>query len=132
MPEVASRLHTECETPELAQVASAVGAARAQIAQQVEFLLRPLYTRAGVTGYVVHGPTEWKHFKSIEQARTHVDEVGPKLAHSQALAAGLDRPKITRTETSWDAENENPEDGSYLMETRFSFVGAGKPAVKDR
>ena len=132
MPEVASRLHTECETPELAQVASAVGAARAQIAQQVEFLLRPLYTRAGVTGYVVHGPTEWKHFKSIEQARAHVDELGPKLAHSQALSAGLDHPTITRTETSWDAENENPEDGSYLMETRFSFVGAGKPAVKDR
>ena len=61
-----------------------------------------------------------------------MDELGPKLAHSQALSAGLDRPTITRTETSWDAENENPEDGSYLMETRFSFVGAGKPAVKDR
>ena len=132
IPEVASRLHTECETPELAHVAGAIGAARAQIAQQVEFLLRPLYTRAGVTGYVVHGPTEWKHFKSIEQARAHVDERGPKLAHSQALSAGVDRPQIRRTETSWDAENENPDEGAYLMETRFSFVGTGKPAVKER
>ena len=132
IPEVASRLHTDCETPRLANVASAVGAGCAHIVQQVEFLLRPLYTRAGVTGYVVHGPTEWKHFKTIEQARAHVDKLGPKLAHNQALTAGVENPRIERTETSWDAENEDPNEGSYLMETRFFFVGTGKPSVKDR
>jgi N-methylhydantoinase A/oxoprolinase/acetone carboxylase beta subunit len=131
MPQVASRLHTDCETPRLAPVASAVGAGRAEIAQQVEFLLRPLYTRAGVTGYVVHGPTQWEHFKSIEQARAHVDELGPKLAHNHALTAGVHHPQIRRTETSWDAENENPNEGSYLMETRFTFVGFGRPGVRD-
>ena len=131
MPQVASRLHTDCETPRLAPVAGAVGAARAEIAQQVEFLLRPLYTRAGVTGYVVHGPTQWRQFKSIKQARAHVDELGPKLARARALTAGVHHPKIRRTETSWDAENEDPDEGAYLMETRFTFVGLGRPTGGD-
>ena len=127
LPKVAERLHAECQVPELAGVASAVGAAASQVIEQVEFLLRPLYARSGVTGYVVHGPIERRRFTSIAAARSYINQAGPDLAKSRALAAGVTRPRVTHDEHSWDAASEDPDEGGYLMETRFTFTGIGRP-----
>lgn len=127
LPKVAERLHAECQVPELASVASAVGAAASQVIEQVEFLLRPLYARSGVTGYVVHGPTERRRFASIAAARSYIEQAGPDLAKSRALGAGVSRPRVTLDEHSWDAASEDPDEGGYLMETRFIFTGVGRP-----
>ncbi len=127
LPKVARRLHAECEVPELAAVASAVGAAASQVSEQVEFLLRPLYARSGITGYVVHGPTERRRFAAIAAARSYIAQAGPDLARSRALAAGVARPRITHTEHSWDAPGADPGDIGYLMETRFTYTGVGRP-----
>jgi N-methylhydantoinase A/oxoprolinase/acetone carboxylase beta subunit len=127
LPQVARRLHAQCEVPELAAVASAVGAAASQVFEQVEFLLRPLYARSGVTGYVVHGPTEHRRFASLAAARGYIEQAGPDLAKSRALAAGVSCPHITHTEHSWDAPGEDPGAPGYLMESRFTFTGIGKP-----
>ena len=130
MPEVAHRLHAECEVPQLAAVASAVGAAASQVIEQVEFLLRPLYARSGVTGYVVHGPTERRRFAAISAARTYITQAGPDLARSRALAAGVAQPRVLHSEHSWDAPGEDPGDAGYLMETRFTFTGIGRPGTE--
>ena len=127
LPKVAKRLHAECQVPELASVASAVGAAASQVIEQVEFLLRPLYARSGVTGYVVHGPTERRRFASIAAARTYIEQAGPDLVTSRARAAGVTRPRVAHDEHSWDAASEDPDEGGYLMETRFTFTGIGRP-----
>ncbi|MCY3749629.1 MAG: hydantoinase/oxoprolinase family protein [Chloroflexi bacterium] len=127
LPEVARRLHAECQVPVLAGVASAVGAAAGRAIEQVEFLLRPLYSRSGITGYVVHGPTERRRFSSIAAARTYIHQAGPELARSRALAAGVSQPQVTHAEHSWDAPTENPGEAGYLMETRFTFTGSGRP-----
>ena len=127
LPKVAARLHAECQVPELAGVASAVGAAASQVVEQVEFLLRPLYARSGITGYVIHGPTERRRFASLSAARAYVEQAGPDLAHARALAAGVTAPHVSRTERSWDAASEEPGEGAYLMETRFTFTGVGRP-----
>ena len=127
IPHVATRLHADYQVPELAGVASAVGAAASQVFEQAEFLLRPLYARSGVTGYVVHGPTEYRRFASIAAARAYVEQAGPDLAHTRAQAAGVAAPQVTRAERSWDAASEEPGAGAYLMETRFTFTGVGRP-----
>ena len=127
LPKVAARLHAECHIPELAGVASAVGAAASQVVEQVEFLLRPLYARSGITGYVVHGPAERRRFASIAAARAYVEQAGPDLAHARARAAGVAVPRVTRSEHSWDAAGEEPGEGAYLMETQFTFTGAEQP-----
>ncbi len=129
MPTVAQRLHADCVVPALAGVASAAGAASAQVAEPVEFLLRPLYARFGVTGYVVHGPTERRRFGSFADARAYVERAGPQLARARARAAGVSEPDVTLAERSWDAEQADSSDGAYLMETRFTFIGAGRPAA---
>ena len=127
LPKVARRLHAECQVPDLAGVASAVGAAASQVIEQVEFLLRPLYARSGITGYVVHGPGERRRFASIAAARGYVEQAGPDLAQARALEAGVAQPRVTQTEHSWDAPSENPGEAGYLMETRFTFTGSGRP-----
>lgn len=127
LPKVARRLHAECQVPDLAGVASAVGAAASQIIEHVEFLLRPLYARSGITGYVVHGPNERRRFASIAAARSYIDQTGPDLAQARALEAGVSQPCVTQTEHSWDAPSENPGEAGYLMETRFTFTGSGQP-----
>ena len=127
LPKVAERLHAQSHIPELAGVASAIGAASSQVIEQVEFLLRPLYARSGVTGYVVHGPTERRRFASIAAARAYIEQSGPDLARSRALTAGVPEPHVTQTEHSWDAPSENPGESGYLMETRFTFTGIGQP-----
>ncbi|MDE2867590.1 MAG: hydantoinase/oxoprolinase family protein [Chloroflexota bacterium] len=127
LPKVARRLHAECQVPDLAGVASAVGAAASQVIEQVEFLLRPLYARSGVTGYVVHGPNERRRFASIAAARSYIEQTGPDLAQARALEAGVSQPRVTQTEHSWDAPSENPGEAGYLMETRFTFTGSGRP-----
>ena len=127
LPKVARRLHAECQVPELAGVASAVGAAASQVIEQVEFLLRPLYARSGVTGYVVHGPTERRRFASIAAARNYIQQAGPDLARSRARVAGVAQPQVSHTQHSWDAPSENPGEAGYLMETRFTFTGLGRP-----
>lgn len=127
LPKVAERVHAECQVPELSAVASSVGAAASQVIEQVEFLLRPLYARSGVTGYVVHGPTERRRFASIAAARNYIQHAGPDLARSRARAAGATRPEITHAEHSWDAPSEDPVEAGYLMETRFTFTGIGRP-----
>ena len=127
LPKVAARLHAECQVPELAGVASAVGAAASQVVEQVEFLLRPLYARSGITGYVIHGPTERRRFASLAAARAYVEQAGPDLARTRALAAGVVAPNMSRTERSWDAASDEPGEGAYLMETRFTFTGVGRP-----
>jgi len=127
LPKVARRLHAECQVPDLAGVASAVGAAASQVIEQVEFLLRPLYARSGVTGYVVHGPNERRRFASIAAARSYIEHTGPDLAQARALEAGVSQPRVTQTEHSWDAPSENPGEAGYLMETRFTFTGSGRP-----
>ena len=127
LPKVAARLHAECQVPELAGVASAVGAAASQVVEQVEFLLRPLYARSGITGYVIHGPTERRRFASLGAARAYVEQAGPDLAHTRALAAGVVAPNMSRTERSWDAASDEPGEGAYLMETHFTFTGVGRP-----
>ena len=129
IPKVAARLHAECQTPELAGVASAVGAAASQVVEQVEFLLRPLYARSGVTGYVVHGPAERRRFASIAAARAYIEQAGPDLAKTRAQAAGVAAPHVTRTEHSWDAPSDEPHERGYLMETRFTYTGSGRPAA---
>lgn len=127
LPKVAQRLHAECQVPDLAGVASAVGAAASQVIEQVEFLLRPLYARSGITGYVVHGPGERRRFASIAAARGYVEQAGPDLAQARALEAGVAQPRVTQAEQSWDAPSENPGEAGYLMETRFTFTGSGRP-----
>ena len=127
LPKVAARLHAECQVPELAGVASAVGAAASQVVEQVEFLLRPLYARSGITGFVIHGPTERRRFASLAAARAYVEQAGPDLARTRALAAGVVAPNMSRTERSWDAASDEPGEGAYLMETRFTFTGVGRP-----
>ena len=126
LPEVARRLHADVQVPELAGVASAVGAAASQVIEQVEFLLRPLYARSGVTGYVVHGPTERRRFASIAAARGYIQQAGPDLARSRARAAGVAHPSVSQAEHSWDAPGESPNDPGYLMETRFAYTGSGR------
>ena len=132
IPKVAARLHAECQAPELAGVASAVGAAASQVVEQVEFLLRPLYARSGVTGYVVHGPAERRRFASIAAARAYIEQAGPDLALTRAQAAGVVAPRIADTEHSWDAPSDEPDARGYLMETRFTFTGVGRPAAQAR
>lgn len=127
LPKVARRLHAECQVPDLAGVASAVGAAASQVIEQVEFLLRPLYARSGITGYVVHGPGERRRFASIAAARGYIEQAGPSLARARALVAGVTQPQVTLTEHSWDAPSENHGEAGYLMETRFTFTGSGRP-----
>ena len=127
LPKVARRLHAECEVPELAAVASAVGAADSRVIEQVEFLLRPLYARSGITGYVVHGPTERRRFATISAARNYIAQAGPHLARRRALAAGVSQPRVMQSEHSWDAPGEDPGDPGYLMETRFTYTGVGRP-----
>ena len=125
-PTIASRLHTECEIPKLAHVASAIGASAGRYSEQVEFLLRPLYARSGITGYTVHGPKELRKFKSIMDARAYVQKAGPQLAREQSKISGAIEPEIHQSEHSWDAENDEPSDGGYLMETRFTFTATGQ------
>lgn len=127
IPEVAKRLHAECQVPDSAAVASAVGAAASQVIEPVEFLLRPLYARSGVTGYVVHGPAERRRFASLATARTYIQATGPDLAMTRAVTAGVDQPTVSHSEHSWDAPGEDPGDRGYLMETRFTFTGTGRP-----
>ena len=127
IPKVAKRLHAECQVPDSAGVASAVGAAASQVIEPVEFLLRPLYARSGVTGYVVHGPAERRRFASLAAARTYIAEIGPDQARTRAVAAGVVQPTVSRSEHSWDAPGEDPGDRGYLMETRFTFTGIGRP-----
>ena len=127
LPRVARRLHAECQVPDLAGVASAVGAAASQVIEQVEFLLRPLYARSGITGYVVHGPNERRRFASIAAARGYIEQAGTDLAQARALQAGVGQPRVTHAEYSWDAPSENPGEAGYLMETRFTFTGIGRP-----
>ncbi len=127
IPKVARRLHAECQVPELAAVASAVGAATSQAIERIEFLLRPLYARSGITGYVVHGPTERRRFASIAAARSYIQMAGPDLARSRARAAGVRRPQIFHSEHSWDAPSEDSVELGHLMETRFTFTGIGRP-----
>ena len=127
LPKVARRLHAECRVPDLAGVASAVGAAASPVMEHVEFLLRPLYARSGITGYVVHGPMERRRFASIAAARSYIQQAGPDLAQTRALAAGVAQPHVIHTEHSWDAPSDNPGEAGYLMETRFTFTGSGRP-----
>ena len=127
IPKVATRLHAECQVPKLAGVASAVGAADSQVIEQVEFLLRPLYARSGITGYVVHGPTEHRRFASLAAARSYIEQAGPGLAQSRALEAGATQPEVTTSEHSWNAPSEDPDQAGYLMETCFRFTGMGRP-----
>ena len=126
MPSIAARLHTECEIPKLAHVASAVGASAGRCSEQVEFLLRPLYARSGITGYTVHGPKELRKFNSIMDARAYVQKAGPQLAREQSKISGAIDPEIHQNEQSWDAESDEPSDGGYLMETRFTFTATGQ------
>jgi N-methylhydantoinase A/oxoprolinase/acetone carboxylase beta subunit len=126
MPTIAARLHTECEIPKLAHVASAVGASAGHCSEQVEFLLRPLYARSGITGYTVHGPKELRNFNSIMDARAYVQKAGPQLAREQSKISGAIDPAVHQSEQSWDAESDEPSDGGYLMETRFTFTATGQ------
>ena len=127
LPKVAKRLHAECQVPDLAAVASAVGAAASQVIERIEFLLRPLYARSGITGYVVHGPTERRRFASIAAARAYIEETGPDLARARAAAAGVVQPAVSQSEHSWDAPGDDSDESGYLMETRFTFTGIGQP-----
>lgn len=127
IPKVAKRLHAECQVPDSAGVASAVGAAASQVVEPVELLLRPLYARSGVTGYVVHGPAERRRFASLAAARAYIQQIGPDLARTRAVAAGVNRPAVSQSEHSWDAPGEDPGERGYLMETRFTFTGTGRP-----
>ena len=127
MPEVAQRLHTDLIIPEHAEVANAIGAVSGGVLEEIELLLRPQYARRGITSYTTHSPIECLHFSSQKEAREHILATGPKIAQQRARRAGAADPQVHVVEESWDAESDEPDGGSYLMETRFRFTAVGRP-----
>lgn len=123
LPQVASRLRTECIVPEHAAVASAVGAASTRIVQEIEVLLRPQYLRrGGAIDYAVHSPEGRAMFASESEAREHALTVGRRAAEAAAAAAGAPRPSIDVDEHTWTLDRDDPDDPVHLMETRFRFT----------
>ncbi len=129
IPEVAKRVRTEVVIPAHADVAGAVGAVSGSVLENVEILLRPLYARRGVVGFAVHSPVERRQFRSQDQARDHILRVGPEIAAERARRAGAEDSRVSVEEASWDAESDDPEAGSHLMETRFRFMAVGRPRL---
>ena len=123
LPQVASRLRTECVVPEHAAVASAVGAASTRIVQEVEVLLRPQYLRrGGAIDYAVHSPEGRAMFASESEAREHALTVGRRAAVAAAVAAGATCPSIDVDEHTWTLDRDDPDDPVHLMETSFRFT----------
>ena len=129
LPEVARRLRAEYIIPEHAAVASAIGAILGTVTEVIEILLRPQYARRGVTGFTIHSPRERVHFASKAAARDYALQTGPQIARDKATLAGADSVEVSTEETSWDALNEDPDGGAYLMETRFRFTAIGRPRL---
>ena len=129
IPEVARRVRTDVAIPAHADVAGAIGAVSGSVLERVELLLRPLYARRGIVGFAVHSPLERLQFRSQDQARDHILRVGPEIAAERARRAGADDLRVSVEEGSWDAESDDPEAGSYLMETRFRFTAVGRPRL---
>ena len=125
LPQVASRLRTECIVPEHAAVASAVGAASTRIVQEIEVLLRPQYLRrGGAIDYAVHSPEGRAVFASESEARKHARRVGRRAAEAAAAAAGAPCPTIDVDEHTWTLDRDDPDEPVHLMETRFRFTAS--------
>ncbi len=123
LPQVASRLRTECIVPEHAAVASAVGAASTRVVQEIEVLLRPQYLRrGGAIDYAVHSPEGRALFASESEARAHALTVGRRAAQAAAAAAGAQCPSIDVDEHTWQLDRDDPDEPAHLMETRFRFT----------
>ncbi len=129
LPEVARRLGVDVITPDHAAVASAIGAASARVAQEVQVLLRPQYARRGVVDFTVHSPEGRATFASQSRAREHALAVGTRLAAERAAAAGAHNPTVELQEHSWSADSDEPGAQAYLMETRFEFTATGPNSV---
>ena len=122
LPEVARRLGVDVIAPDHGSVASAIGAASTRVAEKIEVLLRPQYSRRGLVDFTVHSPDGRATFASQSRAREHALAVGGHLATDRALAVGAKNPRIEIDERSWSADSDEPSAAAYLMETLFLFT----------
>ncbi len=88
LPEIAMALHAKYLVPEYAGVANAIGAITGNVTAEAAAVIRPVYTAAGLTGYIVFTSTGNRETEGLADAIDWASATVKELAHQDALARG--------------------------------------------
>jgi len=88
LPGVAKALGAQFLVPVHAGVANAIGAITGNVTGEATAVIRPVYTAAGITGYLVFAPTGNRESESLESAVEWATGKVRELARADALARG--------------------------------------------
>ena len=149
LPDVAEALDASYVVPENAPVANAVGAITGNVMAEETILVRPQYSVAGITGYLVFSSSENRNFPEHSQAVEWAKVRARELAEKSALARGAEEIEISisvddnevqisaayaegspaaseRVEAAPAASDGNTGGASLLLETLVTARAAGK------
>ena len=95
LPDVAKALDTECIIPEYAGVANAVGAVTGNVVVEETVIIKPEYSVAGITGYMVYTSEGNREFKNYREATAWAENQALELARRTARDRGAEDAEIT-------------------------------------
>lgn len=135
--DIASVLNTNCIIPENAGVANAIGAIMGNVMAEESVLIKPQYSVAGITGYIVYSPSGNKEFQKHADAVEWAKTKAHQMAEESALARGAEEVQISVTVNDNEVEissiyKDDAEKGVELPDASKEDVVEIETAGKDK